>query len=485
MPSLWSQAITTLRRTIDPDSMQTRLTTGVVLTSLVGLGSMAAWMGWRMQQILLDSHRQRTALVADRFEEDVRYYTTMMPPDAALQKVIDYRTSGDLAIWVKSGEGDVVAWSETLDMGSWRNAGITPQLLEGSIPRGLTIVPIQDWHLVVCSQAMTLKAWPNSTLYIADDITANYRSMERLMRTLLFTTLLIVSLLAIAVAFYIRRALRPIRQLNRNASEVTADTLAHHQLDPDPAPRELQELVRTYNLMLRRLSTAWEQQKRFVNDMSHELRTPLSLVQGYLESTLRRSSNLTAPQREGLEVAAAETNRTVRLLEQLLDLARLDSGQMPLTLTPVDLEEVVQAAVSMAEADYLQSLTAVSRITVEAPAQPLIAKADEDKLRTVLIELLDNALRYSGSSSPIQVRLQQQDGWAMIQVKDHGPGIPLTCQHNIFNPFYRVDENRSRSTGGTGLGLTLVRSRVEAMAGYVSLQSKPGQGCIFAICLPL
>jgi signal transduction histidine kinase len=136
------------------------------------------------------------------------------------------------------------------------------------------------------------------------------------------------------VALYIRRTLRPLRQLNRDASQVTADTLANHQLNPDPAPRELQELVRTYNLMLRRLSTAWEQQKRFVNDMSHELRTPLCLVQAIWDSTLRRGSNLTVPQRQGLEVAASETNRTVRLLEQLLELARLDSGQMPLKLVP-------------------------------------------------------------------------------------------------------------------------------------------------------
>lgn len=468
-----------------PNSMQTRLTAGVVLASLMGIGSMAVWMGWRMQQILLESHRQRTALVAERFREDVGHYAAMMPPAEALQKVIDYRTSGDLAIWIKSPDGDLIAQSETLNMGSWQKAGISSVLLQNAIPAGLSILPIGDWHLVVCSQPMNLETWPDSTLYIADDITADYRSMETLLRTLLLTTLLIVTLLAVAVALYIRRALRPIRQLNRDASQVTADTLAQHQLDPDPAPQELQELVRTYNLMLRRLSTAWEQQKRFVNDMSHELRTPLSVVQGYLDSTLRRGHNLTLPQREGLEVAATETNRTVRLLEQLLQLARLDNGQMPLNLTPVDLETLVQEAISMAEADYLETLSAQSRIILEPTAAPVVVKADEDKLRAIVIELLDNSLRYSSPGTPIRVRLLRQQGWAMIQVQDKGPGVPANCQPHIFDPFYRTDEDRSRSTGGTGLGLTLVRSIVEAMAGEVSLKSEPGQGSVFTIRLPL
>jgi signal transduction histidine kinase len=485
MAQVWSQAMTKVRTAFAPNSMQTRLTAGMVLASLLGIGSMALWMGWRMQQILLESHRQRTALIADRFQDDVETYTAMMPPDQALQKVIDHRTSGDLAIWLKADDGSLVAQSETLDMGSWQKNGITPVLMENSIEQGLSIVPIGNWHLVVCVQPLNVEAWPNSILYIADDITADYRSMEQLLRTLALTTMLVVTVLAIAVALYIRRALSPIRQLNQNASEVTADTLAQHHLDPAPAPQELQELVRTYNLMLRRLSTAWEQQKRFVNDMSHELRTPLSVVQGYLDSTLRRAQNLTLPQREGLEVAATETNRTIRLLEQLLQLARLDSGQMPLMMTAIDLENVAREAISMAEADYLETLSTPSRIRLQPTDSPVVVKADEEKLRTVLIELLDNSLRYSTPGSLVYVQLARQHGWGVVQVQDEGPGVPLGSQPHLFDPFYRIDENRSRSTGGTGLGLTLVRSIVEAMGGEVSLQSEPGQGSVFTIRLPL
>jgi signal transduction histidine kinase len=247
------------------------------------------------------------------------------------------------------------------------------------------------------------------------------------------------------------------------------------------APTELQELVRTYNLMLARLDKAWGQQKRLVNDVSHELRTPLSLVQGYLESTLRRGHNLTEPQREGLEIAAAEARRTTRLLTQMLDLARLNNGQETLFLEPAQLEDIVHRAVvaltttSPQAGDRLQ-------VAIEAPA---VARVDAQKLSLALAELIDNALRYSDPQQPVQIALSTQAPWATIQVKDQGIGIPDACQENIFDPFYRVDAARSRCSGGTGLGLTLTRSLVEAMGGQVSVQSQPGQGSVFTLHLPI
>ncbi|HSM83855.1 MAG TPA: HAMP domain-containing protein, partial [Nodosilinea sp.] len=280
MSLLWlpvvSRALAPLRRlgrfgrAIDPQSLQTRLTAGVVLTSLVGVGSVTAWMGWRMQQIMLDSHRQRTALVVERLQEDVRYYSTMMPPQQALDRVIDYRTTGDLAIWVETAGGDRLAQSETLTMGSWQTAGVSEALLTTPLAPGLDIMAVQDWQLVVCAEPLAVAGLPAATLYIANDITADYQGLQRLLRLLLLTSLLLISLLATAFALYIRRTLSPIRQLNRLASQVTADTL-DQPLSLRAAPTELQELIRTYNLMLARLAKAWGQQKRLVNDVSHEL----------------------------------------------------------------------------------------------------------------------------------------------------------------------------------------------------------------------
>jgi signal transduction histidine kinase len=471
------------KRVIDSNSMQTRLTVGVVLASLMGIGTMVLWMGWRMQGIFINDHKQRTSLMADRFQEDARYYAEMMPTEEALQRVMEYRTTSDVAIWIESVSGEVLMQSETLKMGSWQNSGVTDQLLNADLQPGTQIVPIQAWQLVVCARPLDIPGMPTTMVYVAQDITAASQSFKNLVRMLLLTSLLMVSCLAVAFAVYIRRTLSPIRKLNRLASQVTADTLTSYQLSLEAAPTEVAELVRTYNLMLTRLSKSWQQQKQFVNDMSHELRTPLTLVRGYLESTLRRGQNLTPAQREGLEVASLETERTIKLLEQLLDLARLSSGKMPIDLAPIELDAIVREAVAMTEADYQTSGDVPARVQVMTTGQP-VAKADADKLRMVLAELLDNALRYSQLHQPVWVKVYSEGAWATIQVIDQGPGIPLDSQHNIFNPFYRVDENRSRSTGGTGLGLTLVRSLVEAMSGHISVQSQPDQGSVFTICLP-
>jgi signal transduction histidine kinase len=467
-------------RIIDPRSLQTRLTVGVVLTSLIGVGVVTVWVSWRTQEIMLDSHRQRAALVAERLQEDVRYYSKTMPSQAALVKVVDHRSTGDLAIWVDSPEGERLAQSETLTMGSWQTSGVSEALLSTPMPMGTDIISVQGWRLAVCSTSLELAGRPPATLYIANDITAAYQGLQRLLRMLLLTSLGLISLLAMAFALYIRRTLSPIRQLNRLAGQVTADTL-DQPLTLAVAPTELQELVRTYNLMLARLDKAWGQQKRLVNDVSHELRTPLSLVQGYLESTLHRGHNLTEPQREGLEIAAAEARRTTRLLTQMLDLARLNNGQETLFLEPAQLEDIVHRAVvaltttSPQAGDRLQ-------VAIEAPA---VARVDAQKLSLALAELIDNALRYSDPQQPVQIALSTQAPWATIQVKDQGIGIPDACQENIFDPFYRVDAARSRCSGGTGLGLTLTRSLVEAMGGQVSVQSQPGQGSVFTLHLPI
>lgn len=481
----WPRLTHPFRRWVDFNALQTRLTAGVVLAALVAIATMTLWLGWRTEQILLESHRQQAMMVADRFAADVLHYLPMMPADEALQKVIDYRTTGDVGIWVTTPEGGLLAQSETLNMGSWQTSGVATDLLQIEMDNGVEIRPIQAWQFVVCIDTLSIAGLPNAVLHIANDITAEYQGLQQLIQMLWLTGLGMVTLLAVACAWYIRCTLRPIRQLNYLASQVTAETLDDCQLNLRAAPTEVQELARSYNLMLARLAKAWAQQKRFVNDVSHELRTPLSLVQGYLESTLRRGSNLTPPQRQGLEIATVETNRTVHLLTELLDLARVDSGQLVLKLEPVDLEDVLKEAIAMAEGDYLTAAEGAARIVLDTESPAPVVKADRPKLRSVLVELLDNALRYSAPHQPIRVQLLTREGWAVVQVHDQGPGIPVPCQGSVFDPFYRVDENRSRSTGGTGLGLTLVRSLIEAMAGQVSLRSQPNQGSVFTISLPI
>jgi signal transduction histidine kinase len=208
------------------------------------------------------------------------------------------------------------------------------------------------------------------------------------------------------------------------------------------------------------------------------LRTPLTIVRGYLQSTLRRGTNLTEPQQEALTIASSEADRTIRMLQDLLDLARADNGNLHFHWEQIILNDLVSEIGSMAEQFTNRE------IVVEDRAGKVEVKADRNRLKQVLLNLIDNAVKYSEPEQPITLKLQDDSEQAILQVCDRGCGIPLQHQTRIFERFYRVDEARSRSTGGAGLGLSIVKTLVEGMGGSVAVGSKLDEGSIFTVTLP-
>ena len=463
---------------IDPFSIQFRLTVGIGLASVLGIGGIAGWTSWRMQQILLEGHKQNTVNIAERFDQDLELYLMdKMPLEEALQQVIDHRTTANLILWVKSPADQILAQSVTLSMGSWQNQGIATELLNLELPDLVNIYPIQDRYLVVCSNPLEIGDQTIGQVFVVEDITPDQQSFRVVIRSLTAASSLLILVIIIVIAMYVRRSLQPIRRMNQLAANVSAENLGEARLQLDQAPSEVKELAQTWNMMLSRLSKAWRQQRRFVSDVSHELRTPMTLVHGYLQSTLRRCQNLSDPQREGLEIAASEAERIIRLLQDLLDLARADSGNLWFQKEPVMLKDLVLEVVGMAQYSG-------DRVMAQIDAYPVEAQTDRNRLKQVIINLLDNATKYSEPHQPVIVRLAREGEWAIIQVCDRGRGIPLSDQNVIFEPFYRVDEDRSRATGGTGLGLSIVKTLMEGMGGRVKVQSKLGEGSIFTIMLP-
>jgi signal transduction histidine kinase len=197
---------------------------------------------------------------------------------------------------------------------------------------------------------------------------------------------------------------------------------------------------------------------------------------GYLQSLLRRSSNLNAYQREALETAASEADRTVRLLQDLLDLARADSGYTHYQMEPVILNDLLVEVAGMAENFSNRLIQVEAKETIEAII-------DRDRLKQVLINLINNAVKYSDFDQPIELTVEQLDQQIIIQVRDYGVGIPLQDQSRIFERFYRVDEARARDTGGHGLGLAIAKTLVEGMGGSITVRSKLNGGSVFAIVL--
>jgi signal transduction histidine kinase len=222
----------------------------------------------------------------------------------------------------------------------------------------------------------------------------------------------------------------------------------------------------------------------FIATVSHELRTPLAAIYGCAQTLLRSDVDLAEPdQARLLEVIAQESERLTRIVSDILLANQIDAGRLRLSDQEFDAADLARAVVEQVEA----SLTGSEGISLElfTPETPAPVSGDEDKLRQVLLNLVDNAIKYSPDGGRIQIKVEQRDSGLRIAVRDQGLGIPHGEEQRIFGKFYRVDPQQSRGVGGTGLGLYISRELVRRMEGRVSVSSQEGQGSTFVVDLPL
>jgi signal transduction histidine kinase len=221
----------------------------------------------------------------------------------------------------------------------------------------------------------------------------------------------------------------------------------------------------------------------FVSTVSHELRTPLTSIYGFAETLLRRDVLFGEEERATfLGYIASESLRLTEIVDALLNVARLDTGDLQVQIAPTDVRDVVGEVVQSIE----QATTNGHRFVVDLPDEPLAANADPDKLRQVFTILLDNALRYSPGGGTVKVGAERKNETVELIVADEGIGIPLGDQEQIFRKFYRGADADSRiGARGTGLGLFIARGLVTAMGGRITVTSREGEGSTFAIELPL
>ncbi|QLE51745.1 HAMP domain-containing histidine kinase [Nostoc sp. C057] len=461
---------------IDPFSLQSRLTIGIAAFSGLVLGSLATWTSWKMQQILVDSHKYNIEQIAKRLPQDVQIYSEMMQPETGLQKAINNLANTNILLWLKSPDNKILVKSATLDLVS--DTKVAELMSLTKMPIKPQVYQVNESYFVLCGSSVQVQGKLLGELFVVKDITREQKMFLGMVQSLTIISVLAIIILTAAIAFYIQRSLQPLRQLNQMASVISAEDLEQSQLSVENAPSEVKELAQTLTMLLSRLSQSWKQEREFVSNVSHELRTPLTIVHGYLQSVLRRQNNLTQTQQEALETAASEAERTIRLLQDLLDLARADNGYLYFQMKSYVLNDLVEEVVVMAKkySDHI--------IKIESNVDRIEVKADYSRLKQVLLNLIDNAIKYSEADTPILLELNQLEDRAIIQVCDRGYGIPLQQQARIFERFYRVDESRSHTTGGCGLGLSIVKTLVEGMGGSVSVQSKLGEGSTFTISLP-
>jgi heavy metal sensor kinase len=278
--------------------------------------------------------------------------------------------------------------------------------------------------------------------------------------------------------FLARRALSPVERMALRAREIHAQQL-NARIDVENPDDELGLLAQSFNETLARLEHSFEQLKRFTSDASHELRTPLTAIRSVGESGLQKNEG-SDYYRDVIGSMLEEAERLEHLVESLLTISRADSGQIRLQFARTDLLPVVQQAsmlleVLAEEKDQVFSLEGDGSIQV---------MADSVILRQVIINLLDNAIKFSPRGGHISVRVLRGDSTACIEVEDCGPGIPLEHRDKVFDRFYRVDQARSREAGGAGLGLAIAKWGASAHHGELTLDSR-ATGCVLRLVLPL
>lgn len=304
------------------------------------------------------------------------------------------------------------------------------------------------------------------------------QTLARYLQTLLLLIPAGVALAAVGGAAVARAALKPVDAMSATARRITAEDLAQ-RVPRRGSGDELDRLADTLNAMLARLEATFGQMRRFAADAAHELRTPLAALKGSMEVALR-SERTPEAYRGVLASNLEDAERLIRLAEDLLLLSRATAG-LEGPRQPVDLEPILLEAF-----DLGVRLGQEAGVTVRVKElASLTVRGEEVALRRAVINLVENAVKYTPAGGSVELSLTRVNGAAVITVADTGIGLDPADAERIFDPFVRLDAARARETGGAGLGLAIARSIVTAHAGAIAVQSVPGSGSRFTIRLPL
>lgn len=275
------------------------------------------------------------------------------------------------------------------------------------------------------------------------------------------------------------RALKPVDQITAKAREIQAKNLDQF-LEIKTSDTELRNLVETLNEMMRRLNDSFRNMRQFTADASHELKTPLTIVAGTLEVTLNKTRN-SEEYKEAIQTALEQIRRITEIVNDLLLLSALDSGKADSSRRPLDLSDLTTEI-----CELIQPLISDKQITLSlCKDDKTIVLGDRTEMSQVVLNLLDNAIKYTPTGGSIAVKVRKENGSGVISVQDSGPGIPAEDLPHIFERFYRVDKSRSGDSGGTGLGLAIVERIVESHNGEIQVISKEGSGSLFTIKIHL
>ena len=453
---------------IQPRSVRVRLTLWYVGVMLLVLGVYAG----AVYTVVRNNSSQR---LDDHLRDDFDWASDMLAQ----------RPDGTIAPYDETGEGDS-PWLQVYGL----NGELlykTPEARRNPVPSSGALAKQADEHIVtvpnvsppyrVMSGGARIGGRP-VVVQVARSEASIIQDQRQLLYILMLGLPAAVALAGIGGYGLARRALAPVDRMAERARSINAEQL-NARLPIDNPDDELGRLATVFNETFARLESSFDRMRRFTADASHELRTPLTAIRSVGEVGLRGRRD-EAAYREIIGSMLEEVDRLALLVDRLLMLSRADTGEAKLSMDIIDVrllaEEVAEQLGVLAE-EKEQSI----QVRFETAPSWI---GDRVVLRQALLNLVDNAIKYTPAGGSIEIRVAQAADGTTIEVSDTGPGIPAELQSRIFDRFYRVDRARSRENGGTGLGLAIAKWAVEVNGGHLTLESAGGAGSKFRITLP-
>jgi len=454
------------------NSVRLRLTlwyAGVLAVSLVAFALLVYYAAGAVFYQMQDEALRSTAeTVASAYMQELEEEDSI---PKANEVVLAEMVFPNRYVEVTDAKGQVVAWSANL---TGRVLAIPAESQARARQQAISFAVINNLRVAVVPLSANKEL---GYAVVAEPLSVIDEGQRRL-RTYFFAGVPLILLLAsIGGYFLARKSLSPIALMNRQTQKITAENLSA-RLDVMNERDELGGLAVTINDLLARLESSFQEQQRFVADASHELRTPLAVLRGETEVALSQPRSQDEYQ-ASLALIKDEAERLSRIVEDLFILARQPFDSPTVARQTVKLDRIVEECGRAAQVLAAQKNL---KLTVAAKAGVSL-QGDDELLQRMILNLLDNAVKYTPTGGEVSIELTANNGDAQITVRDNGIGIPLKDQPHVFDRFYRVDKARSRAMGGAGLGLSITQWVAEIHGGRVSVESG-ADGSVFTVELP-
>jgi two-component system OmpR family sensor kinase len=427
--------------------------------------------------ILAESYRARGVLV----EPDTAGRPVLIPEVAAVLEVVpDFLllTSRDGRLLFASPDARALTFAEFEQL-----TGLVAQTPGGGgrVPGKHHIVPNgPTLHYVI--HAIPQAGGQFGALFAGADTRSAELRVQQLVSTIIVAFVIGLVPAVLVGRWLAGRALEPVDRMITEVREITDGRTLHRRLAAPMVKDEMGRLAETLNQMMARLERSFAALRRFTADASHELKTPLTVVRAGVERAITRPD---VPQETlaALEETLQEVNRMTELLDSLLTLARADEGRAELHREPVDLRAIVTEA---GETGELLADHAGVAIEIRTPPEPVVLAVDRSRVRQLILNLIENAVKYTPRGGNVVVQLGGSDGKVLLTVADSGIGIAPGDLPHIFDRFWRADSARTRTGArpGAGLGLAISQWIAEAHGGSIEVQSRPGRGTTFTVTFP-